>query len=379
MRRLLNAAALAVLMPSIVAAQGSQFGVRGLGHPGRETSIRSLATGGSFAPMDELSVLNPAAIGALGTFTATFTTQQDFRTIENALGSNNVRTVRFPLVTLGGPIRRSKFAVGLSLATYLNRDYSLATQDTLSIRGAVVPVFDTLVSQGGVSDFRFATSYRFTPRGSIGLGLHLLSGSTRNEFRRTFFDTSFVSGRQRAELSYQAFGLSVGVVQQLTSKFVVAGSARYDTPLKINLDSTRVSQTALPVTLNGGFKYRVAKGLDVAASGTYRTWSKADADLVAQGAPGAVSTIEGAAGLELATGRNAFSKPLRAGIRYASLPFYVTTGAQAHEIAGSLGTGQFFGNSRASVDLALEYLRRSDGTGRRESSLVVSAGISVRP
>jgi len=378
-RRLLLSAAIAAMVPSLLAAQGSQFGNRGLGQPGRLTSVKSLASGGAFAPMDELSSLNPASIAGLGAFTASFSGLQGFRTVTNAAGEEAVRESRFPLITIGGPVRNSPLSIGLSLGTYLNRDFAIATQDTVTLRGVPVPVFDTVISKGGVNDFRLAASYRTSKRGSVGLGIHVLSGSTRNELRRTFFDTNYASGRQSAELAFSALGVSVGTVQQFGSRLVVAGSARFDGTLRTDRDSVRASSVSLPMTLNGGLKLRVRQGFDVAASGTYRSWNRADASLVAQGAPGATNTIEGAFGLELATGRNPFSRPLRAGIRYATLPFYVVRGSQPNELGASIGTGQYFGNARAAFDLSLEYLTRKDGTGRRETALVVSAGLSVRP
>ena len=41
-----------------VSAQSSQFGIRGLGLPGRELSARSLALGGSFGLFDGSEYIN---------------------------------------------------------------------------------------------------------------------------------------------------------------------------------------------------------------------------------------------------------------------------------------------------------------------------------
>ena len=57
---------LAAAAPNTAAAQASQFGVRGLGLPGRALSARSLATGGGFGLFDGESSLNPAALAGLG-------------------------------------------------------------------------------------------------------------------------------------------------------------------------------------------------------------------------------------------------------------------------------------------------------------------------
>lgn len=379
MRALLIAAILAAA-PGVLAAQGSLFGIRGFGHPGRAMSVRSLGTGGAFAPVDELSSTNPGAVGGAALFAASFSALQDFRAVSSLAGDEDVRAARFPLIAVAGPVGRSKFAVGLSFSTYLDRDFALAQTDTLILRGVPVEVFDTTFSRGGFSDIRAALGYKLGRRGAIGLGLHLITGATRNELRRTFTDTLYASGGQRAEISGQAFGVSVGVVQQFSSTFVLAASARTDGTLRINRDSTRVSQSRLPVTVQGGLKWRPSPRLDVGAQGTFRTWSRSDADLVAQGAPGAADTYDVGIGLEYATDkRDFFHLPIRAGFRYATLPFYLVRGEQATEIGGSLGTGQRLAQGRASLDLALEYLRRSDGTGRRENAVLVSVGVTVRP
>ena len=62
MRRLLLLSAL-ILAPAGAAAQSSQFGVRGLGMPGRPLTARAFATGGAFGLFEGESGLNPAALG----------------------------------------------------------------------------------------------------------------------------------------------------------------------------------------------------------------------------------------------------------------------------------------------------------------------------
>ncbi|PYO74762.1 MAG: hypothetical protein DMD67_13085, partial [Gemmatimonadetes bacterium] len=47
------------------AAQDSQFGVRGLGTPGRYESVRARSTGGAFTPFDPLSPLTEAPLADL--------------------------------------------------------------------------------------------------------------------------------------------------------------------------------------------------------------------------------------------------------------------------------------------------------------------------
>jgi hypothetical protein len=61
-------AALFVLLaalPGVADAQSSQFGVRGLGFPGRGLAVRAAGSSGAFGLFDPESSLNPAALGAV--------------------------------------------------------------------------------------------------------------------------------------------------------------------------------------------------------------------------------------------------------------------------------------------------------------------------
>src|SRR3712207_8396856 len=51
---------------------------------------------------------------------------------------------------------------------FRSRDFTLATADTLAIRDVLVPVGDQLSSRGGISDLRFAGSYRVAEGWAVG-------------------------------------------------------------------------------------------------------------------------------------------------------------------------------------------------------------------
>ena len=102
MRRLIVLGLLA-LSPATVVAQASQFGVRGLGVPGRALSTRALGTSGAFGMFDAESGLNPASLSGLVAMTANFNARQSYRTAENTAGSEALRDTRFPYVAVGGP------------------------------------------------------------------------------------------------------------------------------------------------------------------------------------------------------------------------------------------------------------------------------------
>ena len=365
-------------LPATAAAQSSQFGARGLGQPGRGLSTRSAGSAGAFGLFDAESSLNPAALGNVQAVTAGFTGIQGYRSVDNPGGSASLRESRFPLVTVVGPVHKFPLVLGVSYSSYADRDFSFASADTLDIRGAPVPVFDTLSSRGGISDFRLAGSYRLG-RTTVGGAFHVLTGSDRLQSHRTFGDTAYLPVAEKTELSYAGVGASVGAIQQVGPKLSVAAIARSDGHVGVDRDSTRVYQVDLPYTVGLGLRWQASPKLAVAGQGIFRTWSGANSDLLATGAPGAENTVDLALGGEY-TGdlRRPYRRPLRFGVRYATLPFPLLAAEQPTEFAVSIGSGTRFGQQRAGVDVALEHVWRKAGEFK-ERAFLVSIGVSVRP
>ena len=378
MRRFLLLAILAAA-PAVAEGQSSQFGIRGLGQPGRPYSARSVGTSGAFGLFDPTSSLNPAALDGTPNVVAAFTGVQSFRSVENPAGSESLRESRFPLISFAGPIRRFPMVLGVSYSSYTTRDYTLATVDTLAIRDVLVPVTDTVESRGGISDLRFAGSYRLAAGWAVGGAFHVLTGSSRVRFERDFADTNYAPVSQRAELSYAGVGASIGMVRQLGPRFSVAAVVRSDGDVGVDLDSARVYQVDLPYSFGLGLLWRPSARLEVATQGLFRTWSGAHSDLLAQGGPGAKNTLEIAVGGEyVGDPRRPFRRPIRFGARYGTLPFLLLDGTQPKEFGASLGSGVRFAQQRGGVDLGLEYIRRKAGD-YSENGVVVTVGVLVRP
>lgn len=328
---------------------------------------------------DAESSINPAALSGLAVMTANFDGTQSYRTAENPVGSESLRDSRFPHVAFGGPVRGSPVAVGLSYSTYANRDFTVATGDTVELRDVLVPVSDTLSSRGGLSDFRLAAAYKLRERSVVGGAFHIVTGSNRLESRRTFSDDQYLPVKQTAELSYAGVGASVGAVQQLGAALWVAAIARSDGKVIVDRDSARVSEVDLPYTLGLGLRWKASPRLDLATQGIFRTWSGANSDLLASGGTGADNTFEAAVGGEyVGDPRRPHRRPIRFGAHYATLPFPLQPGVQPKEFGVSLGSGIRFAQDRAGVDLSVEHLWRSAGDFK-ERTFVISVGVGVRP
>jgi hypothetical protein len=367
------------LLPGVAAAQSSQFGVRGLGAPGRQLSARAMGGGGAFGLFDSESGLNPAALGALASMTASFTAVQAYRHVENPAGTESLRETRFPQVSVSGPIKRRPVSLGISFSNYTSRDFTLVSADTILLRGVPVPVSDTFSSRGGMSDLRFAGAYKLGERWVVGGSLHVITGSNRIASRRAFDDPDYLTARQSAEISLAGVGFDIGVVRTFGANFSVAAVARSDGHTDIDRDSTRVARVDLPYTFGFGVRWRPAPNLDLASQVIYRTWSAANSDLLSQGGVGSENTFQVSLGGELTPNlRRPSRNPIRFGVRYGTLPFPLAPGEQPTEFGVSIGSGVRFAQQRAGIDLALEHAWRSAGA-YSERALMVTLGVMVRP
>lgn len=370
---------LLALVPGVLRAQSSQFGVRGLGFPGRALAVRSQGSGGGFGLFDAESSQNPAALASVVALTSVFTATQGFRQVENPAGTASIRSTRFPQLMVGGPIRALPAAVGFSFSNYTSRDFTLATSETIDPRGVPLAVNDTFSSRGGLNDFRLAGSYRLGDRWAVGAGFHIISGSNRLTSVRIFEDPGYLSSRQRSELSFAGVGFSLGLTRQFGPDFALSAMARSDGHVNVDRDSTRVGTVDLPYAFGLGVKLRPAATLEVAGQSLFRTWSGANSDLLAMGGTGAQNTFEVAVGAEYtADPRRPYRRPIRLGARYATLPFPLVPGQQGQEFGVSAGTGARFAQQRAGIDLALEHVWRSEGP-YSDNGFLISLGVSVRP
>ncbi|HYT62551.1 MAG TPA: hypothetical protein VEL50_01545, partial [Gemmatimonadales bacterium] len=177
-------AIIAVQPPNRLTAQDSQFGIRGLGTPGKWESVRARSTGGAFAPFDPFSPLIDAPLGDIRRMSASITTGTSWRSIAVDSGTSSLRGTRFPALVLAGPAMRH-IVIGGGFSTYLDRTFGILTHDTIMLRGVPQPVTDLLQSDGAVTDLRIAAASRVSSWLTLGAGFHLLTGSTRMIATRT--------------------------------------------------------------------------------------------------------------------------------------------------------------------------------------------------
>jgi hypothetical protein len=361
---ILTALVLAVWPSGRLAAQDSQFGIRGLGTPGKWESVRARATGGAFAPFDAFSPLLDASLADLRRISAGVTSGTSWRTVSVGGTESALRGSRFPALVLAGPLTR-RFTVGGGFATYLDRSFGIITHDTIVLRGVPEPVTDELRSDGAVSDLRLAAATRLRPWLAIGAGFHLLTGSTRVAAIRRFDDsTTYRNSTTRDELAYEGTGGSLSALVDLNPAFRVALWARSDSKLRADLNGRTTAENDLPLSFGGGVRWVAGTQASLAGALAWRKWGTAG--------PNAHDTFNWSLGGEIGPP----GSPLRVGVRGGQLPFGI--GKAPTEFGLAAGLGRTFSGGRGRLDFGLERLERK-GPGLSERVWTLLLGLTVRP
>jgi len=350
--------------PDRLTAQDSQFGIRGLGTPGRWESVRSRSTGGAFGPFDPLSPLSEAGLADVPQLTATAMQTASYRDATVAGTTSALRATRFPLLNVAGRVHR-RLAIAAGFTTYLDRSWDVTQRDSVLLRGTLERYTDEITSDGSIADLRLAAASRLSRRIAVGAGLHLLSGSTRETAERRFDDTSFHSVQQLAEVRYSGIGVSGSLLLGVAPGLSVTGWARADNRLRATVADTTSAETDLPRMAGGGILLAPSPSVRFAGSVAWRGWARAGA--------GAFDTWSWSAGAEIGSGH----MPLRFGVRGGQMPFGPGPTAPT-EFAAAAGTGRAFAQGRALLDVGVERLERRGG-GLTERVWTALVGLTVRP
>ncbi len=347
-----------------LAAQDSQFGIRGLGTPGKVESVRARSAGGAFAPFDPFSSLTDASLIDVRRLTGSITGAMSRRTVQANGSESPLRGTRFPVFVVAGPLNR-RIVIGAGFSTYLDRTFGIGVQDTIDIRGTPVPITDQVTSDGAVTDLRFSVAGRVNRWIALGGGFHVLTGSTRVVATRTFGDTSYRNTTARAQVAYGGKAASVSAIIDLTSALRLSGWFRADSKLDADILGKPVASNDLPNSYGAGVQWRLGGQLTVAGTAAWRDWTASAAN--------GHNTFNWSFGTEIGQPGSG----LRLGARGGQMPF----GADAQpptEVGLSAGLGKQFSAGRGRIDFGIEHLDRK-GTGLNERIWTFLLGLTVRP
>jgi hypothetical protein len=363
--RFILAALTALALTRPVRAQDSQFGIRGLGTPGRWESVRARGTGGAFAPFDAFSPLLEASVADVQRVSASVTGGTSWRTADVGSESSSLRASRFPALVIAGPVTRRLVLAG-GFSTYLDRSFGVVTRDTITLRGNPEPVTDEITSDGAITDLRLAVAARVHRRLALGFAVHGLTGSTRVTAVRRFNDsTTYLTSTANDDIAYHGLGGSASALFDLNADLRVAAWARSDTHLRADVRGRTVADDDLPFSFGGGVRWRPGTQAVVAAAVAWRYWAGAGLN--------AHDTFNWSLGTELGSSPS----PVRFGVRGGQMAF--GPGAKAPtEFGISAGLGKQFSGGRGRLDFGLERLERK-GAGLTEHVWTFLLGLTVRP
>jgi hypothetical protein len=380
MMRTRTAALLLVLLAGgtgRAAAQGSVFGLRGLGFPGRPVSGRSAATGGALGMFDPEMTVNPAALGRWRSVAGWSVGAPTTRSFTGPGGSVDLQTVRFPLFGFAAPLP-PRLTLGVAISDYLDRTWTITRADSQLVRGTMEKYTDAGRSIGGISDMAFTVAYRLGGGDvTVGAAFHHYLGSTRLTTQKVYDNTAYLEVLQASVTDFSGAGVSLGFLATV-HRFDFAGSVRLNGPLASSNSGGQSVATRLPTQIGLGLRYLPVAGVFLSGSAEFQGWKAADADLVASGHENARDVWSLGLGAEaLNTSIIGLHTPLRVGYRWRQLPF-LSLGSGITESALSGGFGLSLARDRTTVDVGVEHGTRSTAA-EKETFTSLFVGLTVRP
>ena len=380
--------ALLVALAPALHAQGT-LSTQGLGFPPGQLSTRARTMGGAVGEADALSPLNPASLILLLTPIVAFQAEPEHREI--TFGGERITSSisRFPLFMGALPLG-SRWRVGVSVSTLLDRTYETTVRDTQVVGIDTAASTLTERSEGSIADIRLAAAYAVNRWLTVGLGGHALSGSDEIVVTRLFDDSErFDTLEQRSVIGFGGNAVSVGAIAFLSRIGAVGVSYRRGGSINAYEEGDVVGSGRAPNHFGVSLLYLGLRGSTIAVRAAHDDWSQLD------GMAGTLFIHEGwdiGVGADVTGPRFGGSAiDLRAGGRWRTLPFSVGGNAVSEQTWSGgfmLPMGRFLGSGRA-VELNFGVLRSSRTTAGipgptvpvpvSEKSWTISTGFSVRP
>ncbi len=319
LRVALVCAGLAGALPALALAQGSVFGLRGLGWAGRPVSARTAATGGGLSMFDPEMNLNPAALSRWRSVAAWGVGAPTKRSYTSPSVSTISRRCAFRCSASRRCCRRASGSVSASRTT-VDRTWTLTETDSVNLRGTMEKFTNAGRSIGGVSDMQLGGSYEVNRRFFIGLGLHYYLGSSRLTAQRIFTNLNYESIVEGSQTDYRGGGVTVGALWTLRA-LDLSVSGTLNGSLRSHNTSGSVAHTQLPNRFAAGLRWQVVPGVYVAGSAQYDGWARASSDIAATGST-ALNVWSVGVGAEVQRATIiGLHTPLRVGYRTRTLPF----------------------------------------------------------
>lgn len=382
MRRSLTAA-VAALGAALVLVAGpgagpasaqTPFTATGLGYPTPPVDARAAALGGVGTGLlgGSLSFRNPADLVEFEEASMGVSASPEGLTLRDGSGTQETGRSRFSVIRAVVPL--GEWAASVGFASELDQDWTFRNRDTLVISSGRFPFEERRTNDGGVSAVDVSLARSIGPL-SVGISGQKLTGELRQaQVRR--FETSVDSAvqapeivRQQALWSYSSWRLRAGAAVEIADRVRIGGSYAWTDDLEAENDSLGRTRTfAMPSSWTVGASARLGGSWLLHAGGGWEGWSETTSSF--RGPTRARDVTWGGAGIEF-SGFSLGPIPLdlRAGGRFAELPFARQARTFASEEAVTLGLGSAVAGGRAELDFSVELGSRGElpATGTEES------------
>jgi hypothetical protein len=372
----LAVAGLLALHAAPALAQGSVFGIRGLGWFGRPVSARAAGSAGALGMFDPEMNANPAALTRWRSVAAWAVTAPTHRSYDDpTTGSAAEQTMRFPVLGFAAQLP-PKTVVGFTISDYLDRTWTLQTRDSVLLRGVMEKFTDAGRSIGGISDAQIGAGYRLSNTVFVGLGFHYYLGSTRLTAQRIYDNPVYLQILEQSQTDFHGMGIGGGLLWTL-HHLDLSASGRLNGSIRSHNTTGSEVNTPMPNEVAAGLRWQAVPGVFLGGSFQYDTWGGAN-NVLSQTGQASKDVWSAAIGAEVqSVSILGLHTPLRLGARARTLPF-LSLGNTINEHAASLGIGFNLGQDRTTIDAAFEVGSRSAGTAK-ESFQSLFLGLTVRP
>ena len=296
---------------------------------------------------------------------------------------------RFPLFMGALPLG-SRWRVGLTVSTLLDRTYETAVRDTQVVGVDTAASTITDRSEGSITDIRLAAAFAINRWLSIGVGGHALSGSDALVSTRLFDDAArFDTLEQRNVVGFGGNAVSIGTLALWPGVGAIGLSWRVGGSMNAYEGAEIVGSGRAPDHIGASLLYLGLRGSTLAVRAARDEWSQLE---------GMAATLHIHEGWDIGVGADVTGPrfagsaiDLRAGGRWRTLPFSVGGNAVSEQTWSGgfrIPMGRLLGSAR-SVELDFGVLRSSrtsagipGPTGLipvSEKSWTISTGFSVRP
>lgn len=361
-----------------MGAQGS-VSTQGFGYPAGGLSTRAASAGGAFAEFDFATTRNPSSLLGWGRGGVYLQYDPEFRSVRAPGGSEDAVIARFPL-TMAAVQVGSRGIAAVSYSTLLDRTWATRVRGGQILGPDSVGYLERVESTGAINDLRLALAYSVTDAFSVGAGVHGMTGGNRLLLVRTFDDSLTYGTLIRGlTLSYLGNAVSLGATWRPSRFLAVAASARLGGNLDLRIGDTVAATANVPSRMGLSVRYDGLPGASVAFTAERTNWSDMQ-DLSVPGSPIVTHDAwEYGAGAELSGPRlRGVPALISLGYRQRDLPFSVGP-AEVPERLISAGIGIPIAGPRAIVDIGMQRASRGTINGVRESAMILSFGLTIRP